>query len=126
MKHQIQSLLLEIQAILSASSITVGRIIQNPEYDNNKHQGVYCIRDGNNEIIYVGQTIGGKDGVAQRIWDHANGISELMEFLNINKKKFETFNVQSKEIQDIRLRSRVELFGIAVLNPVGNKLGRLK
>jgi hypothetical protein len=124
-KKAIQSLSEKIESLLSSSPIKVSDVISSPNYENNRHQGVYCIHDGN-KFVYIGQTIGGRDGIALRIWDHAKEISELVEVLKVDTETFQTYLVRSLEVKDVRLRSRIELFGIAVLDPEGNKLGKTK
>jgi len=111
----------EIDKLLKAKSMKVCDIIIDPGYRNNTHQGVYAIfPPGDGDPVYVGRTIGGKDGVAQRIWDHEHGISSLLRELR-DPQNFGDFLVRTIAIQPPRFAGLVELFGIATLDPVANR-----
>lgn len=104
-------------------SMYVKEMIVNPTYSDNRHQGLYDICDPSGRVVYIGKTVSGQDGVAQRIWDHAKNISGLLNTLGVTPEKFADFAVRTLSIPDSRARGLAEYFAIALHDPRGNRVG---
>ncbi|MDR0902564.1 MAG: hypothetical protein LBM92_07315 [Opitutaceae bacterium] len=126
MTTEIENLKNHVARLLNAPAMPVHEMITNPGYAQNRHQGVYALfAPSSGAPAYIGKTNCARDGVAQRIWDHANGISSPVtsEMAPDERELFrQQYSVRTIEIADSRLRSRVELFAIAVINPLKNRL----
>lgn len=121
--EQLQRLLAIVGKLHTQEPATV-RNVCTPLYSRWSHQGIYEIRETNDkETVYIGKTIRARDGVAQRIWDHAYQISSLVNDLEITRDRFAEYQVRSIEIQDARFRGLSEYFAIALLDPKGNRVG---
>lgn len=95
-----------------------------PLYSQLKYQGLYEIRDpADSRTVYIGKTTVARDGVAQRIWDHAKRISGLLDTLQITPDRFAAYRVRSLAVPDGRLRGLAEYYGIAIFDPPGNLVG---
>lgn len=124
MNNHVQQLQLIIEQLRAQPSVRVGDIVVEPLYSQSKHQGIYEIREPTDgQTIYIGKTTVARDGVAQRIWDHAKRISGLVDNLQITPAVFADYRVRSIAVPDGRLRGLVEYYGIAVLDPPGNLVG---
>ena len=124
MNNHIETLQATVDQLRREAPVRIGDVIVDPLYSQCKHQGIYEIRDAtDSQVVYVGKTTIAKDGLAQRIWDHANGISGLMETLEVSREKFRDFKVRLLAVPDLRLRGLVEYYAIAILNPPGNLVG---
>jgi len=119
--QQLQGLIDELRA---QASVRVGDIVVDPLYSQSKHQGIYEIREPEDkQTVYIGKTRVARDGVAQRIWDHAYQVSDLIETLEVTRQGFADYRVRSIAIPDARLRGLAEYFGIAICDPPGNRVG---
>ncbi len=112
-----------LQQLFNATSHLVSDFTTQPTYGQNTQQGIYAIFDPQNTCVYIGKTINGRDGLAQRAWDHANGIGSLFQRLEIELQQFQNYTVKILPIEDPLLRGRVELYGIATQRPIGNCIG---
>ncbi len=113
-----------LKSLQANTSITVGQMISEPQYSQHAHQGLYEIRDpSNTRTVYIGKTITAREGVAQRIWDHAKNISGLLNSLGVTPEKFKDYHVRTLSVPDSRLRGLAEYYGIAVIDPRGNLVG---
>ena len=99
-------------------------MLSEPHYSQHAHQGLYEIRDPSNTCtVYIGKTTTAREGVAQRIWDHAKNISGLLDTLGVTPEKFRDYHVRTLSVPDSRLRGLAEYYGIAVIDPPGNLVG---
>ena len=116
--------LTELMDKLHAQAPTrVADVIGKQLYSRWNHHGIYEIREPDDiKTVYVGKTRVARDGVAQRIWDHAKQISHLVSTLEITRQSFAEYQVRSIEIQDARVRGLAECFGIALFDPKGNRV----
>jgi hypothetical protein len=122
--EQLQRLLAIVDRLRIQEPTTVRSVICAPLYSQWGHHGIYEIREtDDNETVYIGKTIRAREGVAQRIWDHAKQISSLVNDLGITRDRFGEYQVRSIEIQDARFRGLAEYFAIALLDPKGNRVG---
>jgi hypothetical protein len=124
MNDHIQQLQKVIDQLRAQPSVRVGDIVVDPLYSQSKHQGIYEIRDrADSRTLYIGKTTVARDGVAQRIWDHAKRISGLLDTLQITPETFADYRVRSLAVPDGRLRGLAEYYGIAIFDPPGNLVG---
>lgn len=119
--HQLQKIIDQLRA---QPAHRVGDILKDPLYSQLKHQGIYEIRDPTDtQTVYIGKTTVARDGVAQRIWDHANRISGLLEALQVTQDRFADYRVRSLAVPEGRRRGLAEYYGIAIFDPPGNLVG---
>jgi hypothetical protein len=89
-----------------------------------KRHGVYAISDPEDtEIVYVGMSKRGVDGVGQRIFDHLmnSGSSDLKIMIGGDKKKAEQYFVRIIEEDDYISRRNLEAVATGTLSPKFNK-----
>jgi hypothetical protein len=123
-QEQLQRLMTVMEELRAQASVRVGDIIVNPLYAKWNHQGIYEIREpGDERTDYIGKTKKAREGVAQRIWDHAYEVSDLVNTLEVSRQRFADYRVRSIKIEDARLRGLAEYFGIAICDPKGNRVG---
>jgi hypothetical protein len=121
--EQLQQLTELMERLHAEAPMRVGDIIAAPLYSQWNHHGIYEIREPDDiKTVYIGKTRVARDGVAQRIWDHAKQISYLVNTLEVTRLMFADYRVRSIEIQDARLRGLAECFAIAVFDPKGNRV----
>ena len=121
---QLQRLMAVMEELRAQASVRVGDIVVNPLYSRWNHQGIYEIRERDDkQTVYIGKTRKAQEGVAQRIWDHANQVSNLVETLEVTRETFADYRVRSIRIEDARFRGLAEYFGIAICDPKGNRVG---
>lgn len=86
--------------------------------------GVYAISDPEDfELIYVGMSKTGKEGVSERLWDHLNDreAAVLKSMVGGDKKKAEQYFVRIIEEDDYITRRNLEALAIGALSPRYNK-----
>ena len=85
-----------------------------------ENQGVYVIAEDNGEVLHVGRTRGGKNGIKQRLQNHLHGASSFskkyLKKKNISLRE-SNYTYQYLEIEDARDRALLEAFAIAILCP---------
>jgi len=119
--EKLQSL---INQLRSQPPARVGAVIAEPLYSQMAHQGLYEIRDPEDATtIYIGKTTCARDGVAQRIWDHAKNVSGLLDKLKLKPEQFKDYLVRTIAVPDGRVRGLAEYYGIAIHDPRGNLVG---
>jgi 6-pyruvoyl-tetrahydropterin synthase len=120
---QLQRLMAVMEGLRAQASVRVGDIIVSPLYSQWNHQGIYEIREPDDkQTVYIGKTKKAREGVAQRIWDHANQVSDLVNTLEVSRQTFADYRVRSIKIEDARFRGLAEYFGIAICDPKGNRV----
>ena len=114
----------DVNRLIGALRHAFGDIIADPLYSQSKHQGIYEIREPEDkQTVYIGKTTVARDGVAQRIWGHANQVSDLIDTLGVTRQTFADYRVRFIAIPDARPRGLAEYFGIAICDPKGNRVG---
>jgi hypothetical protein len=96
---------------------------------NFKKKGVYVLRSGDGTIVYVGKSgEGAKPGVppiegalADRILTHKNPASPVGKRLALSGIDVRDCDVQTYFEEDPHKRDRIESYGIAVFDPIGNQ-----
>ncbi|RLD57790.1 MAG: hypothetical protein DRJ01_13445 [Bacteroidetes bacterium] len=80
-------------------------------------QGVYIIYSANNEVLHVGTTKSGKDGLNQRLNNHRNGNSSFSKkCLNPNNIKLsDGYMFKYIEVENGRERAFLEALTIGLL-----------
>jgi hypothetical protein len=121
---QLRRLMAVVEDLRALASVRVGDVIVNPLYSQWNYQGIYEIREWDDkQTVYIGKTRKAREGVAQRIWDHANQVSNLVKTLEVNRQTFADYRVRSIKIEDARFRGLAEYFAIAICDPKGNRFG---
>lgn len=91
-------------------------------------QGVYVIRDKSNEVVHVGRTLRGKEGLLQRISDHIAGKSSFVrDFLRGDRASLrDGCTFQFLEVPNDRHRALLEHYATAWHCPKHVGSGRAK
>lgn len=89
-------------------------------------QGVYLIRSAAGEVLHVGRTVSGKDGLAQRLRNHLYGKSSFVRcYLNGDAGKLRKgLTFQCIEVTGDRERALLEHWAVAWYCPAHLGLGR--
>jgi hypothetical protein len=125
-QSHIENLAKIVKALSQAPSYRVRDFKLDPTYSQNTHQGIYAITNAEDgSVIYVGKTNDGtkEKGVADRIWGHSAKGSDLQSALGITQEEFDSCKIQTIPIGDSGERGLVELYGIAIYAPKGNRYG---
>jgi hypothetical protein len=90
-----------------------------------KKQGVYVIRQGR-KVVHAGRTMGGKEGLKQRLSDHLKGKSSFaMHFLGGDGSRLRTgYTFQYLEVSDAKNRAWLEALVAGTLCPAHIGIGR--
>jgi hypothetical protein len=87
-----------------------------------KSKGVYVVRNKNGEIVYIGIAGGGEKegGLADRLSTHIEPASALRRRLKKQQIDIDECTIAIYSEEDKKKRRRLEMYGIAVFDPVGN------
>jgi len=90
-----------------------------------KEQGVYIIYRGNN-VMHIGRTLRGKNGLHQRLKNHLQGNSSFTKkkFNGSGSKLRAGFKYQLLKVRSDRKRALLEAYATGVLCPVHIGLGK--
>jgi len=81
--------------------------------------GVYVIRNSKGEVLHVGRTLRGKNGLFQRLNDHLRGRSSFVraQFKGDGDRLREGYTFQYLEVDDDRTRALLEHCAICLYCP---------